>query len=122
METNRAKELLAQQIEATGKLDGKKESSPEFQKWNRDTEIAIERIFGKSRRHLHDLRKISFSPGVYYSGMPPDASESSCRDGLAAARAILQSMLEEIDQYGLDASTSDAPKQSPPVAAQISKL
>jgi hypothetical protein len=103
MEIQKAKELLTRQIEAAGKLDGKKESSPEFQKWKRDTEIVIEKIFGKSSRHLPDLRKISFSPGAYYSGMPANASETRCHAGLIEARQILQSMIEEISEYGLDA-------------------
>ena len=102
MDINKSKELLARQLEAAGKLDGTNESSPEFQKWKRDTEIAIEKIFGESSRHLPDLRKISFSPSVYYSGMPADASETRCRAGLIEARQILQSMIEEISEYGLD--------------------
>src|SRR5208283_3123274 len=104
MESNKAKELLKRQIEATAKLDGTEAWSPEFQKWKRDTEIAIEKIFGESSRHLPDLEKISFSPGVYFSGMSPDAGITSCRAGLTAARQILQSMAEEISEYGLDGS------------------
>ena len=106
MESDKAKQLLKRQIEATGKLDGTKAWSPEFKKWKRDTEIAIEKIFGKSSRHLPDLENISFSPGVYFSGMSPDADITSCRAGLTAACQILQSMIEEISEYGLDASVT----------------
>ncbi len=100
MESEKAKQLLARQIEATQALDGKRESSPEFQKWRRDTEIIIEKIFGRSGRHLPDLAKISFSPGGYYSGMPSNAGENRCRAGLAEARQILQSMIEEVTEFG----------------------
>jgi hypothetical protein len=106
MDTSKAKEILTRQIEATASLNGKKESSPEFQKWKRDTEVAIEKIFDKSSRHLSDLQRISFSPGVWYSSMPADASEKRCRAGLAEARQILQSMIEEISEYGMAASTT----------------
>ena len=106
METGKAKEILARQIQATASLDGKIESSAEFQKWKRDTEVAIEKIFDKSSRHLSDLRRISFSPGVWYSSMPEDASEKRCRSGLAEARQILQSMIEEISEYGMVASAT----------------
>jgi hypothetical protein len=105
MESGKAKEILARQIAATSSLNGKKESSPEFQKWKRDTEIAIEKVFGKSGRHLSDLRKISFSPGVYYQGMPANASETRCHSGLNEACQILQSMIEEISEYGVEIST-----------------
>jgi hypothetical protein len=104
MESNKAKQLLTRQIEATGKLDGMEAASPEFIKWKRDTEIAIEKIFGSSSRHLPDFQAISFSSGVYYSGMPDDADIKACRGGIADARQILQSMIEEISEYGFERS------------------
>ena len=106
MDSGKSKEILTRQIEAIPGLNGRKEASPEFQKWKRDTEVAIERIFGKSGRHLTDFQRISFSPSVYYSGMPANASEQRCQAGLAEARQILQSMIEEISEYGLSAPTS----------------
>ena len=102
METDKAKQLLKRQIEATNELSGVEESWPEFQKWKRDTEIAIEQIFGRSSRHLADFRGISYSCGVYYARMPADAGVKACHHGLASAKAILQSMTEEIDQYGIE--------------------
>jgi hypothetical protein len=106
MEIGKATEILKRQIEAIKSLEGTRESSPEFQKWKRDTEVALEKVFGRSGRHLADLNKISFSPGVYYQGMPSNASETRCCAGLIEARQILQSMIEEISEYGIAASTA----------------
>jgi hypothetical protein len=108
MDSSKSKEILTRQIDAISGLVGKKEGSPEFQKWKRDTEVAIERIFGKSGRHLADFHRISFSPGVYYSSMPADASVRRCQAGLTEARQILQSMIEEIAEYGLNSPTPNS--------------
>jgi hypothetical protein len=104
METEKAKELLSRQIEQTKSLDGFEAYAPVFKKWHRDTEIALEKIFGKQSRHLEDFNEITYTCGVYFSGMAADADVKACRGGLANARQILQSMIEEISEYGFETS------------------
>src|SRR5580658_7491218 len=98
MEQEKAKQLLRRQIELTKSLDGFEAFAPVFKKWKRDTEIAIEMIFGKQSRHLEDFNEITYTCGVYFSGMAEDADVRACRSGLATACQILQSMIEEISE------------------------
>lgn len=112
MDTERAKNLLLEQIEATRKLAGVGETSPEFQKWRRDAEVTINRIFGGASRHLSDFSKISFSPGIYYSGMPDDADITACRRGIDEACMILLSMVEEIEKFGIEGVPGIGDKQN----------
>jgi hypothetical protein len=60
METDKAQQVLARQIESIKGLGGMASSSPAFQKWKRDTAVAIERIFGKTGRHLKDFESIRY--------------------------------------------------------------
>src|SRR5437773_5317659 len=104
METEKAKQLLFRQIEAIKNLGGIDSSSPPFQKWKRDTAVAIEHIFGKTGRHLKDFDTIHYSLSMFSSATPDSAWVDACQHGLGKARAILQSMLEEISEYGMAAS------------------
>lgn len=100
MKSTEAKQLLTRQIEAIRALSSVESSSPEFQKWKRNTEIVIERIFGASSRHLPDFKNISFRCGVYFSGMDPNSDFNACQRGLERTKVILESMIEEIEQFG----------------------
>lgn len=122
METEKAKQFLTRQIEATRNLVGTDSSSPAFQKWKRDTAVAIERIFGKTGRHLQDFESIHYSLSFSYSGMPDSARVDACQNGLEQARAVLQSMLEEIEAFGLAASGNDLQNPRPPAEGQPTKL
>ncbi|MDB6124466.1 MAG: ATPase involved in repair [Pedosphaera sp.] len=92
------------QIGGVSGLSNSTAATPEFKKWKRDAEVAIAKIFGGSGRHLKDFAAISFTSGRSYLGKPTTASLSSCQKGLAGARQILQSMLEEIEKFGLSES------------------
>ncbi|HZR17342.1 MAG TPA: hypothetical protein VFE51_08445 [Verrucomicrobiae bacterium] len=117
MQPDQAKQILTRQIEATHKLNRCEGSSPDLHKWRRDTEVAIEKIFGTADRHVKDFKQISYSPGVYWRGMPDDAKLTSCQDGLTRARLVLQSMIEEIGEYGTGDSQS-----SPSSSAIVERL
>ena len=101
MEPEKANALLTRQIEASKALDRAEAKSPEFKKWKRDSEIAIEQIFGSKGRHLSDFRKIGFSCVIHYSGMPADSEWKECQSGLKHAQVIFQSMIEEISEFGV---------------------
>jgi hypothetical protein len=105
MDNEKAKTILQRQIEEIQSLREKPKFSPEFNKWKRDTEIAIQKIFGSNTRHLTDFRNISFSLGVYYSGMPEWKNEKAYADGFDNSRLVLQSMIEEMDEYGTNDSS-----------------
>lgn len=91
-------------------------SSPKFEKWHRNTEIAITNIFGKSR-HIEDFRKARYSL-LAFSDMTPESEwEQAYLRGLNSADAILDSMLEEIKEYWDD----DVHASTPPSSQKISQ-
>lgn len=121
MEAEKAKTLLGRQIEAIANLSGLESHTPEFKKWKRNTEIVIEKIFGKPSRHLKDFLKISFDPGLYYQGMSPDSGLRACQSGLKGAQAILESMIEEIQEFGLEEDRNDTIKAKQGTESSTSK-
>jgi DpnII restriction endonuclease len=94
----KAKEILERQIEEINELKKKPRFSPEFKKWIRDTEVAIEHIFTPTSRHIADFTKIRYTAVAFSSEQDYDRAYWQ---GLANARSILESMIEEIDEYGL---------------------
>ena len=92
--------------EAISKLENLKErakpllnmrsDSQEFNKWHRDTEVAIENIFGIGTRHSKDFKKIRYSPFFITVGTPDSEFEKARRNGLKSAITTIESFSEEI--------------------------
>jgi pyrimidine deaminase RibD-like protein len=103
--TNQALVSLRRQMSAISTLNGLNATAPEFKKWHRDTEVALERIFGTQGRHLNDFRVINFSPTIWVAGGADDSERldkqfaDSYAEGLVHAQSTLQSMVEEIEEY-----------------------
>jgi len=109
--------LLRRQMNAAMAVQRYDSDSAEFSKWQRDTEVTIEKIFGGSDRHIKDFRGIRYSPGMVgfdeYGERTTSDSEFRQRyeGGLNKARTILQSMVEEIQTYWPDeAVATEAPQ------------
>lgn len=73
--------------------------SQEFNKWQRDTEVAIERIFGEKTRHSQDFEKISYSLMAYTTRTPDSAFQNAYRRGVNTAITVIESFIDEIEQY-----------------------
>ena len=77
--------------------------SQEFIRWQRNTEIAITSTFGDNSRHSQDFTGISFSCIIIRdSGIDQRIDQRAYQEGLERAKATLESMLEEIDEYWSD--------------------
>ncbi|MBI5216305.1 MAG: nucleotide-binding protein [Ignavibacteriae bacterium] len=94
-----ALEKLDRGIKQIDEVKAKGRRSPDFKKWYRDTEIDISYVFGEKSRHLNDFDKISYSLGAFHSRTPDSAFEDAFRRGMESARAILQSMVQEVQEY-----------------------
>lgn len=81
----------------------------EFTKWKRDSEVAIERIFGAQTRQIEDFTEISYSLGAWTSATPDSAWIDAKNRGLDKADAILRSMIDEIRTFEIDESDESAP-------------
>ena len=106
---SKAKELLQKSIDAIVDLQQSSYGSDQFTKWKRDTEVAIEHIFTADSRHLNDFKSIKyiFSSGYAVGRIgdkpkPPRDTRPDYMYGLKQAKAILESMVGEIETYGDD--------------------
>src|SRR5579883_575676 len=101
-------EKLNRSISQIDDLKKSYDGSPEFSKWHRDTEIAIENIFEPQSRHIKDFNDIEYTPSFSFSGMADAHYIDIYRAGLENARAVLQSMIDEIAEYWSNINESDA--------------
>jgi hypothetical protein len=71
-----------------------------FKKWRRDTEIAIERIFGKETRHIKDFTQIDYSScvGMPIGGIPDSEWQNRYKEGIKSAIIVLSSFIDEINE------------------------
>lgn len=109
MPPDRAIDILQRQRAAIPPLSAAGKSGPEFDKWRRDTEVAITRIFSDQSRHLTDFQDIGYSLNFFSSNTPDSDFIEAFRDGLASADAILRSLIDEITEYEIGGATPSAP-------------
>ena len=96
--------------------------SPTFKKWRRKTDIAITKTFGSNTRHTHEFSSLRYSQSdiVALTARTPDPYQEAYLRGLESANALLESMIEEIEEYwkdGEQAPRSAIPKQGEPTNA-----
>ena len=102
MKTQKAIEKLQKQIDLIEPLRHKRRFSPEYKKWFRDSEIAIEHIFGKEGRHLTDFTKIRYDLRVFSQSTPDCEFQAAFNKGLDNAHEVFKSMIDEITEWGID--------------------
>lgn len=96
---NIALEKLERAVLQVSEIKNKGRKSPDFKKWKRDTEIVISYVFGETSRHLSDFNKISYSLGGFSSSTPDSKFEEAFQRGLENAKAIVRSMIQEVQEY-----------------------
>ncbi len=82
-------------------------SSPEFIKWRRNTKIAIAHTFEKDSSQMEDFDGISYSLFALSSSTTDSDWQQAYIEGLERSTAILQSMIEEIEEYWEDESFTE---------------
>lgn len=102
MNSEKSIELLKQQIEKANPLKIEERFSPNFIKWKRDTEIVIEKIFGKDSRHLKDFDGINYHL-LWCTSLTPDSEfQEEFNKGIDEAKQILNSMVDEVLEFGIE--------------------
>lgn len=76
-----------------------KSSSPSFKQWHRDVRVVIAHIFGEGSTQLRDFKDISFTLGTFIVGTPDSEFMKAYNRGLETARAILNSIIGEINDF-----------------------
>ena len=92
-------ERLQRLVNSIPELQKQESFSPEFEKWKRNTQVAIERTFGNGANHLRDFNAVSYSLGAFSSDTPDWEFQEAYVKGLENAKFILESMIEEIEEY-----------------------
>ena len=81
--------------------------SNEFKKWRRNTRVAIERTFSNEPSKIEEFAEIKYSLSMFSTGTPDHQFQRAYVRGLETAGAMLESMIEEIQEYwddGIQAS------------------
>jgi hypothetical protein len=112
-----AVEKLQRQLAQVDPLLQLQRGSPEFKRWHRNTEIALENVFGNDTRHIKDFTSLRYSLGAFSSATPDSAFQEAYQRGLLNAQQVLRSMIEEITEYW-----SEAPQSGPPARAAVSTV
>ncbi|MCY4352239.1 MAG: nucleotide-binding protein [Gemmatimonadetes bacterium] len=87
-------------------------SSPEFHKWHRNTKIAIAHTFGQDSSQVEEFTTIRYIPSAMTSSITDSDYQRRYISGLESATSVLESMIEEVEEYWEDdsligVSTSD---------------
>ena len=92
---------LRSALAAIPELTQLRHDSPAFAKWHRKTDIAITNTFGNKTRHTGEFRHIRYSQSdlVALTARTPDPCQEAYLRGLESAKALLESMIEEIEEY-----------------------
>jgi predicted nucleotide-binding protein len=109
--TQALKYLNAQIAEIPG-VENAGRNTPEFTKWHRDTTIVIGKIFGDDHENANHFSQVRFGLCVHTSRTTEEDYHKAFRRGLTGARAVLESMLTEIDRFWSDDATP-APAPTP---------
>ncbi len=108
MKKEEALEKISRQIGLIEDLKRKEMFSPEFKKWYRDTEIAIQKTFGENTRHINDFKDISYSLSAFSGSTPDSAFQRRFIEGLEEAKGVLNSFLDEINEYWDDQENNES--------------
>lgn len=100
----KAVERLQRCIDRIGGLKGRGTSDPAFQKWKRDAEITIENTFGdeKGQKYAERFREVNYFPPIVSFGGGRTDFSAPFEAGLEMARAMLESMVSEIEEFWPD--------------------
>ena len=95
-------ERLQGALDTIDQLKQQPRHSPQFQKWCRDTEVAISNTFGDKPQYVKDFTGIEYSPGLVFAGMPESSYQRPYVRGLESAASMIESMIDEIKEYWED--------------------
>lgn len=114
-----AKNRLQNGLDAIPDLMQMSYSSTDFDRWKRNTEVAIENTFPSKQRHIADFKAAISPPRIYTGYGTREQEQKIYTDNLEAAQPILQSMIDEIEEYWPDETESDVSMEIAAVPKQM---
>lgn len=100
---------LQRALEEIAELEQIQRGSSDFDKWKRNTKLAISYTFGEKSHHVREFLVIKYVPTVVVSGTTNRSYQPAYLRGLKSARTLLESMIEEINEYWPDDRKGGAP-------------
>ena len=108
----KAMERLQKKLDAIPELRQLRYDSPKFEKWKRDTRIAISNTFDNKSGHIFEFNNIKFSLRGLLPGVPGSAVQTTYMQGLESAASLLESMIEEVEDYWDDKDQGQIPSSA----------
>jgi predicted nucleotide-binding protein len=112
MKTKKSKaiEQLQKSLDGVPGLLDQSLDSPAFEKWQRNTGTAIRHAFGDKSRQLGDFYVIDYSlPRNRVRPITDSENRQAYVKGLESARALLESFIEEIQEYWEEQTVPGSP-------------
>jgi len=106
MDKIKAIQILDKVLAGLDSKDIRYESDSQFIKWRRGTAIALEKVFGKESKQVKEFNGIIYSPVVWSSENYQLRKYAAFENGMKRARALLESMREEVQEYWEESSVS----------------
>lgn len=98
----RAIGILRRKIEGIKKIENLSVSAPEFKRWERNVRVALIELFGDPSGQTREFASIDYIPIAFMvsdeATIDADVAKAY-KDGLARAKSLLQSMIDEVQQY-----------------------
>ncbi len=115
-------ERLQKALDHIPSLRSRDGRSEEFIRWRRNTRVAVQNLFGGNANQVEEFSAIEYAwkwPDAY-----PQIDRQCYRQGLDAAAALLESMNDEIREYGLPnsqpaSSTETDPRRQSMITQQV---
>jgi hypothetical protein len=108
MNKEQAINKLQKQLNNIHSLYSKPRFSDDFHKWKRDTEVAIENIFGADKRHLNDFTEIDYIFPVLAAYATSEERNQEFKQGLSRAKSTIESFIQEIEEYWNDENSIES--------------
>ena len=95
----KAIERLRKVLNEVPQLKKLPDDSPEFARWHRNAQVAINNTFGSESSHVTDFNKIHYLRIALVLGTTNPKSQATYVRGLESAASLLESMIDEIEEY-----------------------
>ena len=97
----KALERLRRALHEAEELKNTNQDSPKFSKWHRRARLAISSVFGEDSSRVQEFTRISFHSGLITHNEYEDEirNKKARLGGLQASCSLLESMIEEIEEY-----------------------
>ena len=116
MTKTQAKDHIRRVLDKISDLTGLSTDAAEFLVWKRGAQHAVNSVFGKDTKHARDFRRISFEQRAFAQNFTPGIH--FFQSGLDRAKTILESMLDEVEEYWADYASLPAEAETGEVSQQ----